>query len=67
LLAVLGFVPGAAAAEGLYALMRRFANMPVTLTGPMAGAVLGLTVLMCCLSGVFALRKVGSADPADLF
>jgi hypothetical protein len=33
----------------------------------MAGFVLGLAVLMCCLSGLFALRKVRSADPADLF
>ena len=54
-------------AEGLYALMRRFANMPVTLTGPMAALVFGLTVLMCGLSGLFALRKVRGADPADLF
>jgi putative ABC transport system permease protein len=47
--------------------MRRYANLPVTLTGVMAVFVLGLTIAMCCLSGLFALRKVRSADPADLF
>ena len=30
-------------------------------------AVLVLTVLMCSVSGVMALRKVRQADPADLF
>jgi putative ABC transport system permease protein len=67
LLALFGFVPGVAAAAGLYFLMRLLANLPVSLSGPMVGFVLGLTVAMCCLSGLFALRKVRSADPADLF
>ena len=30
-------------------------------------AVLALTVGMCCISGAIALRKVQSADPADVF
>jgi putative ABC transport system permease protein len=67
LLALFGFGPAVGVAEGLYWVMRRFAHLPVTLTGPMAAVVLGLTVTMCCLSGLFALRKVRSADPADLF
>jgi putative ABC transport system permease protein len=67
LLAVFGFGPGIIVAEAFYWLMRRYANLPVTLTGPMALFVLGLAVAMCCVSGLFALRKVRSADPADLF
>jgi hypothetical protein len=30
-------------------------------------AVLGMTVMMCALSGLGALRKLWSADPAALF
>jgi putative ABC transport system permease protein len=67
LLALFSFGPGIVVAEALYWLMRRYANLPVTLTMTMAALVLGLTVTMCCLSGLFALRKVRSADPADLF
>ncbi len=67
LLAVFGFTPGILVAAVLYALMRQYANLPVTLSAALAAFVLGLTVTMCCLSGLFALRKVRSADPADLF
>jgi ABC-type antimicrobial peptide transport system permease subunit len=30
-------------------------------------SVLTLTVLMCVLSGAFALRKIRSLDPADIY
>jgi putative ABC transport system permease protein len=29
--------------------------------------VLALTVVMCAISGLIAVRKVRSADPADIF
>jgi hypothetical protein len=29
--------------------------------------VLGLTLAMCCASGVAALRKLRAADPAEIF
>jgi putative ABC transport system permease protein len=29
--------------------------------------VLGLTLLMCWLSGLIAMRKLWAADPADIF
>jgi putative ABC transport system permease protein len=32
-----------------------------------ATLVLGLTVLMCVISGAIATRKLRSADPAEIF
>jgi putative ABC transport system permease protein len=32
-----------------------------------AALVLGLTVLMCCVSGMLAMRKLRGADPAEVF
>ncbi len=29
--------------------------------------VLMLTILMCCISGSIALRKLADADPADIY
>jgi putative ABC transport system permease protein len=67
LLALAGFVPGVLAANGVYALTRHFAKLPIGMTWETAGLVLGLVVVMCMGSGFLALRKVRAADPADLF
>jgi putative ABC transport system permease protein len=67
MLAVAGYVPGYLAAEGVYAVLRARAKLPIAMTLPVAGEVLALAVAMCAVSGVLALRKVRSADPADLF
>lgn len=66
-LAVLGFVPGLAVSAALYALTRAAARIPIDLTVSRVLFVLALTVTMCMVSGLGALRKVRSADPADLF
>ena len=66
-LAVLGFVPGLAISAALYALTRTAARIPMDLTLTRVFFVLGLSILMCTISGLGALRKVRSADPADLF
>jgi putative ABC transport system permease protein len=42
-------------------------NLPLELTLDKAGMVLGLTVVMCVIAGLLAMRKVRSADPADVF
>ncbi len=67
LLGVAGYVPGLLAAEGLYALTRHFAHLPIDMPWPRRALVLGLVVVMCAASGLLALRKVRAADPADLF
>ncbi len=66
-LAVMGFLPGLAIAAALYALTRLSARVPIDMTLARVVFVLGLAVLMCTISGLGALRKVRSADPADLF
>jgi len=66
-LAVLGYIPAFLAALGLYALGRERAQIPVSMTWQRAASVLLLSIAMCALSGLFALRKVRTADPAELF
>jgi putative ABC transport system permease protein len=66
-LAVLGFVPGFAAAFGLYAVARTVGGIPTEMTAARAAVVLALTCGMCLASGLLAVRKVHAADPADLF
>ncbi len=67
MLAVLGFLPGVAISAVLYWLTRAMAHVPIEMTAGRVFFVLGLSVLMCTISGLGALRKVRSADPADLF
>jgi putative ABC transport system permease protein len=66
-LSLLGFLPGLAVSAALYALTRAAARIPMDMTLARVSFVLGLTVVMCTVSGLGALRKVRSADPADLF
>jgi putative ABC transport system permease protein len=66
-LAVLGFVPGLAISAGLYMLTRAAARIPIDMTLGRVFFVFGLAIVMCTLSGLGALRKVRTADPADLF
>jgi len=67
LLALLGFLPATLLACGLYALIRSVAHVPTVMTWPRVALVLVLSVSMCSLSGLLVSRKVGRADPADLF
>ncbi|MGD0899243.1 MAG: ABC transporter permease DevC [Thermoguttaceae bacterium] len=66
-LALLGFLPGLVLSLGLYWLTSHLANLPIEMNGPRVVSVLGMTVVMCALSGLGALRKVWLADPAALF
>jgi len=67
LLALFGYVPGFFAALGLYYVARNYGGIPAEMTALIAIGVLTLTVGMCFASGVLAVRKVHTADPADLF
>jgi putative ABC transport system permease protein len=67
LLALMGFFPGLALALGFYKLTRDVASVPMAMTLGRAVSVLGLTFLMCLCSGLLAVRKAHSADPAELF
>jgi putative ABC transport system permease protein len=67
ILAVLGFLPGVLLCLLLYRVSSEATLLPLEMTWPRALGVLALTTLMCMASALMALRKVRSADPADVF
>lgn len=67
ILAVLGYLPGCAISAGLYALTRNATNLPLFMSLTRAIVVLFLTIFMCLVSGGIAVRKLNSADPAEIF
>ncbi|MCQ4159716.1 ABC transporter permease DevC [Roseomonas sp. GC11] len=67
LLAVLGFIPGALASAGLYAVVGQATFLPLGMTPERALLVFGLIFGMCALAGLLAMRKLRDADPADMF
>jgi len=52
---------------GLYQVTYAATLLPISMTVNRAVIVLVLTVVMCSVSGAIALRKLQSADPADVF
>ncbi|MDB9516284.1 ABC transporter permease DevC [Roseofilum reptotaenium CS-1145] len=66
-LAVFGFIPGFFFSVGLYQLTANVTALPVVMKTGRAIIVLMLTLVMCAGSGLIALRKLRSADPADIF
>jgi len=66
-LAALGFVPGFFICQFLYELAEGATHLPLRMTLPLAGSVFALALAMCGTSGLLAVRKARSADPADVF
>ncbi|MEO1376227.1 MAG: ABC transporter permease DevC [Cyanobacteria bacterium J06635_10] len=67
ILAVLGYIPGFALSLGLYKLAANSTMLPIFMTPQRSIAVFLLTVIMCLISGTTAIKKLQSADPADIF
>jgi putative ABC transport system permease protein len=67
ILAALGFVPGVAIANWLYGNAAAATNLPIYLTTERALMVFVMTVAMCSLSGLLAVRRLRRLDPADVF
>jgi putative ABC transport system permease protein len=67
ILSILGFIPGTGISFFLYNLTRNATQLPMLMTVSKAAGVLMLTILMCLISGAIAVRKLGRADPADIF
>jgi putative ABC transport system permease protein len=67
ILAIMGFIPGYLASYGIYYLMAKFIEFPVSMNLGIALQVLLLNILMCILSGAIAIKKLRTADPADIF
>ncbi len=67
LLSVLGFFPGLLASYGLYAFIEHFTMIVMILNFERIFSIFLLTVVMCIIAGLIAVKKVLSADPAELF
>lgn len=67
LLSLIGFVPGIIVSWGLYTQMASATGLLLMMTKESVVGVLLLTLTMCILSGILAVRKLLSADPASLF
>jgi putative ABC transport system permease protein len=66
-LSLAGYAIGLVGSLGLYEVAKSAAMLPIGMTPERVGVVLALTVGMCVVSGLLAVRKVKTADPADLF
>ncbi|HHP7231063.1 MAG TPA: ABC transporter permease DevC, partial [Xenococcaceae cyanobacterium] len=67
ILAALGFMPGFLISIGLYQVTYAATLMATAMKTSRAVLVLLLTIVMCVTSGAIAMRKLQSADPADIF
>lgn len=67
ILSILGYVPGFFLALVLYRVATVAIQMQFAMTVQRATMVLTLTLVMCGLSALVAIRKACSADPADVF
>jgi putative ABC transport system permease protein len=67
LLALVGFVPGWLISFGLGTLTRKITLLPTYMTWERSATVLTLTIVMCMASGMLAMQKLRSADPAENF
>jgi len=67
ILSVLGYLPAFAITLGLYRMAGDATRLPLEMSVERGVAVLMLTVVMCAVSGLIAVRKLRSADPAEIF
>ena len=67
ILSLLGFVPGIVMADWLHGKAAAATNLPLHITTDRAVTVFVMTLTMCAISALLALRKVRRLDPADIF
>jgi putative ABC transport system permease protein len=67
ILAGLGYIPGVFAAEWLYGKAAAATNLPLYITQDRAITVFLMTLGMCAISALLAVRKVRRLDPAEVF
>ena len=67
ILALMGFIPGYLASHGVYYLLANFVELPVSMETAITLQVFMLNIVMCVLAGAIAIRKLRTADPADIF
>ena len=67
ILAILGYLPGIAIVYWLYGKAAAATNLPLYITQERAITVFLMTVAMCAISAMMAVRKVRRLDPAEVF
>jgi putative ABC transport system permease protein len=67
LLAVFGYLAALMISLVCYSVTSVTSGLPITMTQSRLATVLGMSLLMCIISGWIAQRKLHNADPADLF
>jgi putative ABC transport system permease protein len=67
ILALAGFIPGAGLSQMMYTITSAGAGIPIRFTYFNFILVFALSIVMCIVSGLLAVRKTFQADPADLF
>ena len=67
LLGLFSYLPAVALTLVVYAQAGAATNLPIEMNIVRAAAVLGLTLFMCCSSAGLAVRKLRSAQPAEIF
>jgi putative ABC transport system permease protein len=67
LLSVLGYIPGFFLSLIAYNLIAQSARLPISMEFGRAILVFCLTVLMCFIAGILAVRRLRDADPADIY
>ncbi len=66
-LSLIGFVPAMAVVALLFFGLESISGLPMKITLPRSLMILAMTIVMCLISGMLALRKLLRADPASLF
>lgn len=67
ILAAAGFGLAVVLSEGLYRFTTKVANVPIEMNMQRSAAVFGLSVGMCLVSSLIAIRRLRKAEPAALF
>ena len=66
-LSLCGFLPALLVCAILYNLTQNATGLLMEITGDRCLQLFLLTVSMCTISGALSLRKVQTADPAEIF
>jgi len=64
---LVGFCVGWLLSLGVYKVVRDQTGLPMSMPLTRSMAVFAITLLMCWAAGLLSTRKLGKADPADLF
>lgn len=67
ILGVLGYIPGALAVSWLYGKAAAATSLPLYVTTDRALTVFFMTLAMCAISALLAVRKLRRLDPAEVF